>query len=121
MRRANMSTEERVNQSDIDAHDQISKVVELAMKGASEGDLAKLQKAFHKDAWMFGEVEGTRYDAPIADFFELCKKHPLGKGGIYRSRIVTVTRIGEAAMVMVSEDGCWGTAAFVDFFTVTQM
>jgi hypothetical protein len=22
-------------------------------------------------------------------------------------------------MVMVAEDGCWGSAAFVDFFTVT--
>ncbi|MHC2647961.1 hypothetical protein ACVMHY_000540 [Bradyrhizobium barranii subsp. barranii] len=41
--------------------------------------------------------------------------------GNYRSRIISTTRVGGAAMVMVAEDGCWGSAAFVDFFTVTRI
>jgi hypothetical protein len=36
-------------------------------------------------------------------------------------RIISTTRVGGAAMVMVAEDGCWGSAAFVDFFTVTRI
>src|ERR1700722_19324157 len=53
------------DQFDIDSHDKIWQVVDLAMKGAAEGDLAKLREAFHRDARMFGEVYGKRYDAPI--------------------------------------------------------
>jgi len=109
------------DQIDIDSHDKIGQVVDLAMKGAAEGDVAKLRVAFHRDARMFGEVYGKRYDAPIAEFFDLCEKHPLGKGGRYRQRIISITRVGGAAMVMVAEDGCWGSASFVDFFTVTRI
>ena len=116
-----MAKNESYEQVDIDSHDQIHQVVDLAMKGAAEGNLAKLRRAFHEEARMFGEVFRTRYDAPICAFFELCKKHPLGRGGRYRSRIVSITRVGGAAMAMVAEDGCWGTASFVDFFTVTRI
>jgi len=114
-----MPKAEPTNHYDIDAYNQIYAVVDLAMKGAAEGDLKKLRAAFHQKARMYGEVYGQRYDEPIAAFFKLCKQHPLGKAGGYRSRIVDVTRVGGAAMVMVAEDGCWGSAAFVDFFTVT--
>jgi len=106
---------------DIDSYDQIHDVVDLAMKGAAEGNRRKLDQAFHEQAHMFGEVYGTRYDSPIEEFFKLCKKHPLGKAGNYRSRIVSITRVGDAAMAMVAEDGCWGTASFVDLFTVTRI
>jgi hypothetical protein len=111
---------------DIDSHNLIVEVIELAMKGAAEGEVADLRKAFHDKARMFGEVFGKRYDDPIEDFFDLCKKYPLGKYplgrvGNYRSRIVSITRTGGAAMAMVTEDGCWGSASFVDFFTVTKI
>jgi hypothetical protein len=106
---------------DIDSHDAIVKVLELAMSAAAAGKVGDLRKAFHDDARMFGEVHGKRYDAPIKEFFELCEAHPLGKGGQYRSRIVSITRAGAAAIATVTEDGCWGTASFVDFFTVTRI
>jgi hypothetical protein len=116
-----MTTVEAADQFDIDSHDQIYKVVDLAMKGAAEGNVAKLREAFHEEARMFGEVNQQRYDEPISSFFDLCQNHPLGKKGGYRSRIVSITRVGGAAMAMVAEDGCWGTASFVDFFTVTRI
>jgi hypothetical protein len=116
-----MTTVEAADQFDIDSHDRICEVVDLAMKGAAEGNVTKLREAFHGEARMFGEVYGQRYDEPICSFFELCQNHPLANEGGYRSRIISVTRVGGAAMVMVAEDGCWGTAAFVDFFTVTQI
>jgi hypothetical protein len=109
------------DQIDIDNYDKIQRVVGLAMKGAAEGNAAYLNQAFHDKAQMFGEVNGERYDEPIESFFALCKKHPLGKNGSYRFHIVSTTMIGGAAMVMVAEDGCWGSASFVDFFTVTKI
>jgi hypothetical protein len=116
-----MTTVEAADQFDIDSHDRICEVVDLAMRGAAEGNVAKLREAFHGEARMFGEVYGQRYDEPIGSFFELCQNHPIANKGGYRSRIISVTRVGGAAMVMVAEDGCWGAAAFVDFFTVTRI
>jgi hypothetical protein len=106
---------------DIDSYDQIRDVVERAMKGAKKGSRKLLGGAFHEKAQMFGEVMGTRYDEGIESFFKLCEEHPLGTGGRYRSRIVSINRVGDAAMVMVAEDGCWKSASFVDFFTVTRI
>jgi hypothetical protein len=112
---------ENIHLFDLDSHEEVRQVVELAMKGSAEGNVADLSKAFHEKAQMFGEVFGVRYDEPIESFFELCKKNRLDKGGNYRSRIVSITRVGGAAMAMVAEDGCWGSASFVDFFTVTKI
>src|SRR5258708_25062556 len=91
------------------------------MDGAGDGGGERLRYAFHGEARMVGAVDGQRYDEPICSFFELCQKHPLANNGSYRSRIISTTRVGGAAMVMVAEDGCWGSAAFVDFFTVTRI
>ena len=110
---------------DIDSHDDIVIVINKAMEGAANYDIAKLKDAFHGEARMFGEVylpprAPKRFDEPISSFFELCKDHPLGEGGRYRFRIVSITRVEGAAMAMVAEDGCWGSTSFVDFFTVTR-
>lgn len=116
-----MLANETTDQFNIDAYDEIRRLIEAAMKGSADGDVAQLRGAFHEEARMFGEVFGRRYDEPIASFFEMCEEHPLGKGNSYRSRVVSITPAGSAAMVMVAEDGCWGSASFVDFFTVTRM
>jgi hypothetical protein len=121
-----MNEHETTEQFDIDNHDEVREVVELAMEGAQQGDLKKLNAAFHEKARMYGSVHGGRYDTPIKVFFALCEKFPLGeepgsrKKTNYRSRIISITRVGDAAMAMVAEDGCWRSAAFVDFFTVTR-
>jgi Putative lumazine-binding len=107
--------------ANINHYDAIRRVVETAMEGAAEGNPTKLRSAFHPGAMMFGEVHKTRYDAPIEAFFHLCQQHPLGTSGRYRYRIVSITQVQDAAMVMVTEDGCWDAAAFVDLFTVTLM
>src|ERR1700733_1666522 len=86
---------------DIDSYEQIQDVVQRAMRGAQKGNRKTLRRAFHEKAQMFGEVMGTRYDEGIESFFDLCEKHPLGKGARYRSRIVSISRVGNAAMVMV--------------------
>jgi hypothetical protein len=113
------------DQSNIESLEKICEVVELAMNGAKEGNWAKLENAFHKKARMYGSVHGERFDTPIQVFFKMCEDNPLGKdqtlgeGKSYWFHIVSVTRVRGAAMVMVEEGGCWGSAAFVDLFTVT--
>jgi len=40
----------------------IESALQLYIDGASKGDAAKLTKAFHDEAWMFGSVGGQRFD-----------------------------------------------------------
>ena len=54
-----MDAVEPTDQYDIDSYDAIYKVVDLAMKGAAEGDLAKLGAAFHADARMYVRCTGS--------------------------------------------------------------
>jgi len=42
--------------------------------------LAKLQEAFHRDARIFGDLAGTRYDVPIQTLFDMAAKGPAGTG-----------------------------------------
>jgi hypothetical protein len=116
-----MNAVEATKEFDLNSYEQIRQLIELALQGVAEGDLAKLRDAFHEEARIFGEAAGQRHDLPIAEFFQVCEKHPFATGGRYRSRIISISRVGGAAMAMVAEDGCWGSAAFVDFFTVTRM
>jgi hypothetical protein len=91
------------------------------MNAAEEGDTRKFDQAYHNDAWEFGEAAGGRHDKSIKSFSALSEQQPLGKAGNYEFRIVSVTQVGNAAMAMVVESGCWGSVSFVDLFTLTRM
>ena len=103
----------------IDDHDAIAHVVGLYMEGASGGDVTKLREAFHPDARMFGAAGGGRVDMAMEPFFDLSAAHPLNSAGTYRGRLVSVQQIGDAAVAIVSEDGCWGTVSFVDIMSLS--
>ena len=64
----------------IDDHDEIVRVLELCMEGEAKGDAGRLKEAFHEDARMFGEVAGTRYDMPIAEFVDVAVSEPADTG-----------------------------------------
>jgi len=103
----------------IDDHDAIKRVVGLYMDGASAGEVAKLREAFHPDARMFGAAGGERVDMAMEPFFELSAAHPLNSIGTYRGRLVSVQQIGDAAVAIVCEDGCWGSVSFVDIMSLS--
>ena len=107
--------------SSIDDHDAISAVVDLYIAGASKGDVAKLGRAFHCDARMFGQAGGKRVDMTMEPFFELSAQHPLDSAGTYRGRLVSVEQVGDAAVAIVSEDGCWGSVSFTDFLSLSRI
>ncbi len=104
----------------VDDHDAICRVLRLCTEGEANGDLAKLQEAFHADARMFGSLAGTRYDVPIAELFALAENAPADTGN-YRSRVLSVQQTGDAAVAVVAEDGYWGSLTFVDYFLLARI
>src|SRR5438270_8167121 len=89
-------------------YDAICRVVQLCLDGEAKGDVAKLQEAFHEDARMFGDLDGTRYDVPIQGLFDMAAEGPADTGN-YEARILSVTQVGDVATAVVAEDGHWGT------------
>jgi hypothetical protein len=115
-----MSTLNEAQRSPIDDYDAICAVVQLFCDGEATGDVAKLQEAFHQDARMFGDLAGTRYDVPIQTLFDMSAQDPADTGS-YRSRILSVTQLGDVATATVAEEGYWGTVAFVDFLSLCHI
>jgi hypothetical protein len=104
----------------VDDYDAIRAVVQLCLDGEAQGDVSKLQQAFHQDARMFGDLAGTRYDVPIQTLFDMAAEAPADTGN-YRSRILSVTQLGDVATATAAEEGYWGTVSFVDFFSLCRI
>jgi hypothetical protein len=115
-----MSTLDEAQKSSIDDYDAICAVVQLCLDGEATGDVAKLQEAFHDDARMFGDLAGTRYDVPIQGLFDMAAEAPADTGS-YRSRILSVTQLGDVATATVAEEGYWGTVSFVDLLSLCRI
>jgi len=101
-------------------HDEIVRVLELYIDGASKGDAARLRMAFHPDARMFGRFAGARLDIPISEFVDMAVGQPADTGA-YRGRVLSVTLVGDAAAAVVAEEGCWGSVSFIDFLTLARI
>jgi putative lumazine-binding protein len=101
--------------------DAITEVMQLYMDGAADGDVSKLEAAFHEQAWMFGEMGGQRLDMPIKEFFGLAHAQPLKTDDTFEARLVAVEQTDNAATAVVEEDGAWGSVSFVDYFTLARI
>jgi hypothetical protein len=99
----------------------ITDVMQLYIDGAANGDVPKLKAAFHEQAWMFGQMGGQRLDMPIKDFFGLAEAQPLKTDDSFEARVASVEQTGDAATAVVTEDGCWGSVSFVDYFTLVRI
>lgn len=104
----------------IDDYDEIVRIIGLYAEGAAKGDASLLKEAFHEDARMYGELAGTRYDVPISEFIEIAASAPADTGN-YRTRVLSMHQVGDAANAVVAEDGYWGTVSFVTFFTMNRI
>ncbi len=99
----------------------IAGTVQLYIDGVAKGDTAKLEQAFHRDARMFGAVDGQRYDVPISEMFAMVESQPADTDGSFRASIQVVAEEGDAALATVEEHGFWGTLSFVDYFSLTRI
>jgi Putative lumazine-binding len=104
----------------VDDYDAITRVAQLCTEGEAEGNVAKLQEAFHEDARMFGSLAGERFDVPIEELFKLAESEPADTGN-YRSRVLSVQQTGDAAVAVVAEEGYWGTVSFIDYFLLARI
>src|SRR5262249_5596239 len=98
----------------------IESTIQLYIDGSSTGDIDKLKQAFNEGAWMYGSLGGHRYDVPITEMFAMVAEAPLGSDN-YNARITSVDQVGDAAVVRIEEEGCWGTVSFVDWFAVAKI
>ena len=104
----------------VDDYDAIHRVLQLCTEGEAKGDVAKLREAFHPNARMFGSLAGERYDVPIEELFALAESAPADTGN-YRSRILSVQQMGDAAVGVVAEEGYWGSVSFIDYFQLARI
>jgi hypothetical protein len=95
--------------------------VQLYIDGVATGDAAKLEQAFHQDAWMYGAVDGQRYDVPISELIKEVVSQPADSDGSFRASVQVVAEEGDAAIASVEEHGFWGALSFVDYFSLTRI
>src|SRR5437660_11687726 len=99
----------------------ITATIQLYLDGASKGDAAKLNEAFHDQAWMFGSAGGQRMDMPIGQMIEMASAQPLDSDGSYAAGIVSIQQVGDGALARVDEGGGWGGVSFTDYFVPAKI
>lgn len=97
----------------------ISAVVQLYIDGAN-GDVAKLEEAFHPSAWMFGHVGPMQTNIPIQEFFAMVASMPGLAGPAYRARVTSIDVVGDAAVATLAEEDYMG-CDFVDYFSLARI
>lgn len=98
----------------------IATVLRLYIEGSANGDVAKLTQAFHEHARIYGSLNGTRYDIPVAEMIAIEERSPRNSDGRYTAHIMSIKQAGDVATATVEEDGCWGTASFTSFLSLVK-
>src|SRR2546423_13969290 len=91
--------------------------VQLYIDGVATGDTAKLEQAFHELARMYGDVDGQRFDVPIAEMISMIGSQPADVDGRFRGSIRTADEEGDTASAIADEQGFWGTLSFVHYLS----
>ena len=103
-----------------DDYGAIERVVQLYIDGAN-GDVGKLEEAFHPDARMFGHIDEMHTYVPIGEFFKMVANsagHLAGPN--YRAAITSISVVGDAAVAVLEEHDYLG-CDFVDFFSLARI
>ena len=95
--------------------------VQLYVDGVRTGDAGKLEQGFNEGAWMFGSVGGKRLDMPISEMITMIAAQPADTDGSFRATVRSVEEEGDAAVVVLEEEGFWGALSFVDFFSLARI
>jgi len=98
----------------------IASVLRLYIEGSANGDSAKLREAFHEHARIYGSLNGTRYDIPVAEMIAMEERSPRNSDGRYTAHIMSIEQAGDVAHATIEEDGCWGTASFTSFLSLVK-
>ena len=99
--------------------DDVRNVVQLYIDGAN-GDVAKLERAFHPDARMMGHVGAMDTYVPITEFFKMVKARPGMAGKNYTAVVRSIDLAGDAGVAVLVETDYMG-CDFVDYFSVARI
>ena len=99
--------------------DDVRDVIQLYIDGAN-GDVAKLERAFHPDARMMGHVGAMDTYVPIAEFFKMVKARPGMAGKNYKAVVRSIDLAGDAGVAVLVETDYMG-CDFVDYFSVARI
>jgi hypothetical protein len=107
----------------MDAHirdlDEVRALIQLYIDGAN-GDVAKLEQAFHPDARMMGRVGAMQMYVPITDFFRMVERQPGLAGPSYKAVVRNIDLAGDAGVAVLVETDYMG-CDFVDYFSVARI
>jgi hypothetical protein len=98
----------------------IATVLRLYIEGSANGDVAKLNEAFHEHARTYGSLNGTRYDISVDEMVAMEERAPRNSDGRYSAHIMSIQQAGDVATATIEEDGCWGTASFTSFVSLVK-
>ena len=99
--------------------DDVRNVIQLYIDGAN-GDVAKLERAFHPDARMMGHVGAMDTYVPIGEFFKMVKARPGMAGKNYKAVVRSIDLSGDAGVAVLVETDYMG-CDFVDYFSVARI
>ena len=95
---------------------EVTRVMNLYIDGAGNGNADQMNEAFHSSAHWFGAMDGVDYDMDKEGFVALMVETP---GHPSLSEIVDIQIDGTAARATVKEEGFWGTTSFTNFFNLS--
>ena len=98
--------------------EEVTRVLNLYIDGAGNGNADYLWSAFHESARWFGSVDGVEYDVDKDRFIALMVESP---GKPTSAKIVDIQIAGTAATATVQEEGFWGTLSFTDYFQLAKL
>ncbi|MEM1448125.1 MAG: nuclear transport factor 2 family protein [Planctomycetota bacterium] len=99
----------------------VADCLQLYIDGVTKGDAAKLERAFHPDARMFGALGDQRVDVPIADMIALIVGQPADVDGTFEATVRSLEECGDTAVAAVDEKNFWGTVSFTDYFSLARI
>ena len=98
----------------------IREVIQLYIDG-SNGDMEKLNQAFHPDARMFGRIGDNPYGSgPISDFISWVGENPGNAGPNYEAIIRSIDVVGDAGVAVLAETDYLGHD-FTDYFSLARI
>ncbi len=82
----------------------IEAVVQDYFRGIHEGDVARLERIFHPQCWLFGENRNGSHEFPLAGFLEQIGSEaaPKAEGEPFDMRLVSLDRSGPVAVAKVA-------------------
>ncbi len=99
----------------------IKETVQFYFDGMFYGDMDKLTKAFHKEAFLIGHFHGTFNVMPVQGFIDMLAPAtpPSTKGEAFDMEILTIDITGQVAAVKVRD--VYGKMSYIDYLNLAKV